>query len=456
MTTLGMSGQETAACCGVSPSYFSRIKNGKRKLPENHIIWKILAEKASRIAREKGQQESLRQLTGSDEPDAVMAWLSADAVPKKQEMPEARVCSGERLRMAMSAAGLTAAMLGKAVGLDPSQISRIQNGSRSLRKDTPLFENICHVLLRKLEQPSKRIHLAGMMRCHEEDLPEGHALREWLCEWLYMGEEQKALSGLLSAIRALPYIEGAVTPDEEWKAKTAAGEGAAGTSKDPEEENESGCQMYKERSGLRAAAERFLIRAMDAGTDTLCFYSDEPMGWVEEDPAFLYRWKQLMMECAVKGIRISVIHNVDQCLSEMTTAVIKWMPLHLNGQVSSCYSHRPRGSRFVHTLFLAPGIACVYGSHVAGENGGLYHYSEEETALDSAQRNWDRLAGEVSPLVRVIKETGPEVKPAEAGEDLEIRLYQNSVTIRRLQEPRLSFVLSHPRMQEAFRDYLSL
>ena len=358
--------------------------------------------------------------------------------------------------MAMNAAGVSAAMLGKAVRLDPSQISRIQNGSRSLRKDTSLFDNICRVLLQELKQPSKRMHLAGLLHCHEEDLPEGRALSEGLREWLCMGEEQKALSHLLSVIRGLPYIEDAVTPDLNWRANIAAGEGADGISRDSAGERASDSQMYKERSGLRAAVERFLIRAMDAGTDVLCFYSDEPMAWVEEDPAFLYRWKQMMMECALKGIRIYVIHSVDQNLSEITETVVKWMPLYLNGQVFSCYSRRSRGGRFVHTLFLAPGIACVYGSHAAGENGGLYHYSEEETQLDSAQRSWKRLAGEASPLVRVIKETGPDVKPAEAGEYLEIRLDSDSVTIRRLQEPRLSFVLCHPRMQEAFRDYLSL
>jgi hypothetical protein len=220
-----------------------------------------------------------------------------------------------------------------------------------------------------------------------------------------------------------------------------------------------GAAAYRGWEGLRLAVLRFLGSALEREVPVLCLYSDQDMSWLTEDADFLLRWRSLMLACVRRGMRIRIVHTVDRGLRELLDAIRSWMPLYLSGMVESFASTRPRGTRFSHTLFLAPEMAAVSCFFPAGqERAALYRYDTAPEELEAANAFFRALLSSSRPLFQVSAAAPPEpeektLRPR-AVPGVELSLGEKSVTVRHLEAPELCFTVTHPVLREALAAYI--
>ena len=166
--------------------------------------------------------------------------------------------------------------------------------------------------------------------------------------------------------------------------------------------------------GLRAAVLRFLSDVLKSGTGEMKLYSDQDMDWMTGSREFLLRWISLMNACVSRGVRVTIIHNIDRGADEMLSAIRQWLPLYMSGRIEGRYCLKANGGRFSHTIFLAPGAACITGCAVAGgEKQAVYRYETMPEELSGYESFFQSLLGQSRRLIDV---GSPEALPTPAVE----------------------------------------
>ena len=455
---LGLSGSsEPARVLGCDRSYISRLRSGDRvPAPGSRAGNRLLAaffqyaEKAGALPRVAAHC-GVERVTA----DSLIAWLwegwqppesAGNTAPgARKRDPVSGKLFGERLSALMDLAGLTNARLARLANVDASLLSRYRRGLRSPERGRRIVEVLANVLLDRIcakEGPEALCLLMGA-----EELGDREQSLTELMNWLFedTGKENGLIEAFLTDLQrfdphAIPPL---LSPEQAL-----------------EPSPEAGCpSAYWGRKGLQQAVLRFLSEAIRAGEGELWLYSDQPMGWMTEEPEFVLRWRSLMVLCIRRGIRIRIIHNVDRGLKELLDAIRSWMPLYMSGMVESFYSPRPRGSRFSHTLFLFPGRAAISCTFPVGqEEKARYRYDTEPEELEAAAAFYSALLDEARPLFHVSPslESEPDARvfSPRSVPGVELAVGERSVTVTHLEPPHLSFTVTHPLMREAFAAYI--
>lgn len=95
---------------------------------------------------------------------------------------------------------------------------------------------------------------------------------------------------------------------------------------------------------------RFLSDAARLGGE-LWLYSDEPMGWLTDDPQFKANWAFLMLSCLKARVKIRILHNINRGVEEMVAAIRSWLPLYMSGLIEPYACRKPKDPRFFRTMF---------------------------------------------------------------------------------------------------------
>ena len=417
---LGASSAQIARLAGCDTSNISRLSSGARVPKAGGRTARRLVEGLYRYADENGSVFSLAALigcenasTGEELKAGLMNWLfdGAPEADRRQDTSSNHVPFrpfGEKLNAVLELSELSNVRFGRLINMDPSYVSRFRSGLRSPGANTKAAHNICNVLVNRLRDQNRLDALAQLMGTAPAD-PEENGVEEWIqCfrSWLF-GVEREDYSGVAEKLM------------ENIDSFSAEPRQALLTEKEllalPIEE----APVYFGTCGLQNAVFRFLSEALrrEESGGELLLYSDQSMDWLVEDPAFRLKWASLMMACVAKGIRIRIIHNLDRNPAEMIDAILSWLPLYLSGGIESFYCTRQKDSRFSHTLFLAPGSACIEAFHVAGqEEHGRYRYDTEPALLNCARITFDALLAESKRLVWIYRNAEEELPFGEQGD----------------------------------------
>ena len=420
METVEVTAADLARALGRDPSGISRLCSGARVPSRNGQAVRRLAEGLYLCADENGTVPGLRALIGyegrensgsAEELTArLTVWLfggqEGKSAPIRPSRPSASPAGvrfrsfGEKFSALMNLADLSNVRMGKLTNLDASYISRFRSGLRQPNPNSPVADSLCAVLLRRIRTRKEEDALAALMKT---ELPAGSTealivLRDWLLGGDVPDDSPEAENLLENIDRYAPEPLTGLIP---WEDAAPA----------PEEEGED---VLFGQSGLREAVLRFLGSVLRRGGRELLLYSDLTMDWMVGDPVFRLKWASLMFECVRRGVRIKIIHNLDRDPGEMTAAITNWLPLYMSGMIESFCCRRVRDSRFTHTLFLCPGLACVEGSNAAalGEEG-VFRYHTDPRLLDLSRRAFDGLLAESGSLLRIAGEA-EDVIPAES------------------------------------------
>lgn len=164
---------------------------------------------------------------------------------------------------------------------------------------------------------------------------------------------------------------------------------------------------YQGISGLREAVIRFLTDvALSPSLRHLKLFSNQMLDWLVADKDFLNTWSCLMYLILDRGHQVEVIHNLGRSDDEIGSAVDQWLPLYLNGSISSytCRGLNQRGGPvmpLVSTLFVDAGNAAIRGEFVKGmEDEAIYRYYMGEKNVHAMERQFDQLKTISEPLLK--------------------------------------------------------
>lgn len=468
LDTLHTSNKELAEYAGCTPSSISRLRSGVRKpRPTGPTIDKLIRDTTA-YAANNNMLAAVCELVGATEQtnldDAIRQWLFAEepeaAIHGKTSQSHAdpsRHTFGDKLNKSMLLADLSNSKLSRLVNTDPSLISRYRSGLRTPKSNPELFEQICMVVFHQITIAGQTDKLAAMIGIPDDDIPmPSDILYQHFHSWLYdfKSSDYMAIHHLLNTIETmtLPVQDTEPLLADERLSHTL-----------PNTEN-----CYYGFEGLQNAVLRFLQTVIQNGGKELLLYSDQNMDWMTVNPQFHLLWAQLMSACTNNSICIHIIHHIDRDLTEMIQGIEAWMPLYMSGRIHSYYCNRKIGSRFSHTYFLCPGIACIEACHVYGtEENGAYHYYTDPQSLDFYHLQMTSLMKECSPLVRMDRELpqtilcnrqqesiAKEAPQTEYLNSIRIQVSPTSVMVTRINEPCITFTFLHPMMCGAFDRFM--
>ncbi len=430
---LGTNTTELAATIGFDNANISRIRNGRR-VPDPtgstadrllSGLWQI-AEKNDNTpallkladipadASKAEREEMLRQwLFDGWQAEAAHLPRSSRRRKEKVEKPVFRLFS-QRLSAVMDLAEMSNIRLSQQIHADPSLISRYRNGMRTPQSNPELAERLFSTLLDRIERLEKLSALAELMHLPEDAIDE-----DAFVDWMYDPQEDSAQTytyaeNLLESFDTFPSRGSLPLPSP----KEAA----------PEEILSDSRQIYTGIEGIRTAVLRFLGNACKNSVPELLLYSDENQGWMTGDRVFLMKWASLMNACVKNGTKIRIIHNVDRNLEEMNAAIQSWLPLYMSGMIESFYCAKPRNPRFAHTIFLAPGTACIEAFHITGmEAEGIYSYHTDPSLVDLRKQQFLSFLSTAHPLLQ-------PAMPQKYTEDDDVIIIQKDLTIATMSE----------------------
>ncbi len=359
---------------------------------------------------------------------------------------------GKRLSACMEIADVSNVNLAKKLHMDPSLLSRIRNDSRSFRNDPDIRTEACRYLIRHAEEANRLPELMELISANNnkerktapaqgQGLPQDTVDKaeedpvSMLYHYLFDQKdfERKALTDLLQTIHILP--GGLLSPKDQSSPLHIP---------DIPEKNH-----YIGIEGFRQAVVRFLCTVKENKIPNLYLFSDESMDWLTEDPSFSSLWAFLMTECIRNGTKIHIIHHITRNVTEMTTGVQKWLPLYMTNSIRSFYLKDNEDKYFSHTVFLAPGVACVRGWHPKGnEKNAIYHYETDEGLLSYYENGYRILLEKARPLLEVRFNKEEQKAPPAS-----ITVSRKAAVVTSQGKPSVSFIFYHPLMRGAIAEY---
>lgn len=250
--------------------------------------------------------------------------------------------------------------LGKNISFDPSYISRIRSGTRSMPKH------------RRFIQPVAA-YLASAVRTAEQK----EALADNICPGKSWPEDISAATNLIA----------------DWLEETEC---------PPLVDEQS---FFFGNAGKRACCLRFLTELVDLNEPvTLLLHSEEDMRWIYEDAKFLNRWAALLKAILQNGGKIVIVHTLKRTLGEMLASVARWSPLYASGSIDAWYCPRLRDNIFRRSLFIARGRSAMI-AQTSGEANRLNILIRNPQAVKALEDDFEDFLSKCRPLMKIYNTT---------------------------------------------------
>ena len=398
MDAIGATSADIAGYAHFDRTNISRLLSGKRQLKVDSITVVRLCEGIYLYAHETDHLSELcRQIGFEDDmsPNIIKnhlaEWLFVDTPRQKtvrNQKKQKPNTFGKHLDQMMTLLELSNVRCSQLLYVDSSLISRYRKGTRTPKPESDTAKRLCAILWKRAEQMEKQLELGELLSVPASEIDEG-CIHSWLFETDNQNENE-----LCSARQFLKAFDGYTQPVPA---------GMSGLYDIvPVHILDDKQSIYHNKDGLRTAVLRFLSTALKDHAKELFLYSDQEMSWMTEDRLFFRQWAGLMSAVVQSGTKITIIHNVERSMKELSDAIIGWLPLYMSGKIESYYCRKPQDVYFSHTLFLNPGTACIHSSHVLGsEQSGRYRYYTEPEDLAYFQKEYKQLRKFAKPLVSI-------------------------------------------------------
>jgi len=380
ITQMHSSNAALAHAASLHPSLVSRFRTGARIPSKNSIQLQNLCNGLVLIAGNENKTDVLLNtcnsptgLSESSLHEALYQWLSADnSMLRPERQHNKRNEEGkqrhkkntqlkafsEKLDILMNAFHVSNTRLARYLNVDASLISRYRTGMRTLSAENQLITHICTYFSTRAKEQQQEVDLLDIL-----DLPSNadsmnnlQLLSDHLYIWLTEKQDASGNSVMDS------FLEKLDTFKSEWNIALLPSESVSIT-----EGELHTVESFWGIDGIQQAVIRFLTFTAEQNTPrTLYLYSDQRMNWLTSDINFSKTWASLMLTILSKGNRIKIIHTVDRESNELYSAIEKWLPLYMSGQIEPYYCKRPKDSCFTHTMFIASNLCFINSSCVAG------------------------------------------------------------------------------------------
>lgn len=291
----------------------------------------------------------------------------------------------EKFDFLLKLTGTSNSVLARHMRLDPSYISRLRHGSRSLPRNSEYLPGLCAFLLRRCPGAEQRRALCQAVEAAEEadDATVERRLLRWLCD-----EEAGAL------VRALLSDFSGLEPSPRKQV-------------DQYTQNEA-FAFYGDEGRRQSTITLFNLALQQPGPVTLLLYSDEDAAWMNKSSSFSYEWSTLLWQIILRGGRVKVIHKVSHNIDEMFDVIRRWLPFYASGAIEPYYYPRLRDGIYKRTLSVIPGMAAAFSTSIGQQTGVATTFlTRERQAVDSFTNEFSSYVALCRPLIEFFDISSP-------------------------------------------------
>lgn len=407
LTRLHSSNAALARAASLDASLISRFRTGARIPTHNSRQLQNLCQGLLFIAETEQQKDVLANvctaktdLSKSALDEALFLWLSADdSILRPERQPTTGIeekkqkhkksiplkVFSEKLDILMNALHVSNTRLARFLNVDASLISRYRNGMRLLSAENQLVADICTYFSTRTNTQQQMADLLDILNIPSNDSPANNPqlLFDRLYQWLTEKQDISDTSVMDN------FLEKLDTFHADWNITLIPPESVIVT-----EGELHTIESFWGTAGIQQAVLRFLTLIAEQTTPrTLYLYSDLQMNWLTSNAAFAQKWASLMLTILSKGNRIKMVHTVNRDFNELFSAIEKWLPLYMTGQIEPYYCKNQKDSRFTHTLFIAAELSSIHSSCITGAE------EEAEYILNTDTRNINHLAEQFQSLL---------------------------------------------------------
>jgi len=299
----------------------------------------------------------------------------------------------EKLDILMNSLGVSNIRLARFLNVDASLISRFRTGIRTPSVDSQLILDICTYFSSRTKTQQQATALLDILdlSLDTNSLYTPKLLYEHLYQWLNEKQENADYTVMDNFLEKLDSFQ------LNWNIPPVLPESI------PFKEGElQVSESYWGTEGIQQAVIRLLkLTAEQTTPRTLCLYSNQSMNWLTKSTDFTKIWASLMFAVLSKKNKIQIIHHVDRNLSEMLTAIEKWLPLYMTGLIEPYYCKKPNNSCFTRTMFIATNLAYVNSDSVLGTQNPEYIFSTTSQQVTYLTKQFQTLLDYCDPLMQI-------------------------------------------------------
>lgn len=294
----------------------------------------------------------------------------------------------QKLDFLMKLTNTQNSVLGRAIHVDASTISRLRSGKRQLPKRQDFVAPMSVFFAQHIKDDYQKKSAADAI-CPEKAWPDdAQWASELICSFLSSEEtNSRVVEQMLLGISQMGRQTNIhVVPKTNCETTAVP-------------------RYHYGHEGKRQAVIWFLTAVLNAASPrTLLLFSDEDMSWMYEDESFVKNWASLLFQALAKGNRIKIIHSISRSLGDMLEALNKWVPIYMTGMVEPYYYPKLRDEVFHRTLFVAPSLAAVVSTSVGvSTEKALNLYIDDPTAVGALEDEFADYFRLCRPLMRIFK-----------------------------------------------------
>ncbi len=298
-----------------------------------------------------------------------------------------RMRFNEKFDLLMNLLNIPNNKLAKFMSVDPSLISRWRSGDRDPLKNDLYVTLISEYIVQHTADPQYLYELVAVTPNEE-----GDNLKEAIAVWLRSEYIQVSSIATKFLNQIQNYKDNTLPFNKALLDEAPIGERLK-------------VEVYHGREGKRKGVVRFLTSVILSNKLTeLLLYSDEPMDWLMEDLVFTQKWALMLAELMRIGHKIKIIHTVDRDANEQIVAIERWLPLYLSGQIEPYYYPNYQETLFKKTLFIAPGIAALTSSAIAGTESMEQIFYHDTKMIQTLTEEFNTYLKVCRPLMKIYSE----------------------------------------------------
>ncbi len=293
----------------------------------------------------------------------------------------------EKLTFLLDLSGSSNAELARAAKIDPSQVSRLKNGTRNTPKRIHTIELMAEHFAERCTSEYQRATLAETLGdrslINDRSLP--HTV-DALCRWLRTKQSDSS-TRLDSFMRN---FEGYSSPRHTDRYKIHTESNVS--------EMRSCCHFGNE--GRRNALVQIVDYLTNYGTPCeVSIISDENLDWLSQDRNFSEWLISAMVKLTETGYSVRrIVSSLRDSVSAIE-ALERWMPLYMSGSLTSYHYPRLRDGLYRHFLVVAPGNLALTSCSIGDQHKCSASYiSYDQRTIEDEMRFFNAYLEKCIPL----------------------------------------------------------
>ncbi len=297
----------------------------------------------------------------------------------------------EKLTFLLNLSGSTNAELARAANIDPSQVSRLKNGTRNTPKRVHTVELMAKFFAERCTSDYQRSALAETIGENSllQDRSEAHTA-DTMCRWL-RSKHSDSSTRLDNFMRSFEGYDGHLRYSDQTYGNSAPGSLM----------NECTINVYHGNDGRRAAVSDCLDNLAKYGEPCeVLLVSDENTDWITQERDYSKMLAGKMLKLVEKGFTLRRIVSSFRDSASAIESLERWMPVYMTGAMASFYYPRLRDGIFRHLMIIAQGNFTLTSTAIGDQHEcGTTYVCFDERSIEGDRRIFANYLEKCVPLI---------------------------------------------------------